>query len=111
MSSDRWDIVAKLPEGATQDQVPDMLLALLDDRFKLAYHRENKQRPVYALVVGKGGAKLKDTSSDPDIPVPDAADTVVYERRGTARCASLKRPGGAVAEADPPPSAALSSEP
>jgi uncharacterized protein (TIGR03435 family) len=77
MASDRWDIMAKLPEGATEDQVPDMLLALLEDRFKLAYHRENKERPVYALVVGKTGAKLKDTSSDPDAPLPDAAGTVV----------------------------------
>src|SRR5271163_446321 len=46
MSMDRWDILAKLPEGATQDQVPEMLLALLVDRFKLTYHRENKQLSV-----------------------------------------------------------------
>ncbi len=77
MATDRWDILAKLPEGATEDQVPDMLLALLVDRFKLAYHRENKERPVYALVVGKTGAKLKDTSSEADTPLPDAPGAMV----------------------------------
>jgi uncharacterized protein (TIGR03435 family) len=77
MNTDRWDILAKLPDGATEDQVPDMLLALLVDRFKLAYHRENRERPVYALVVGKAGTKLKDASPEPDAPVPDSASTMV----------------------------------
>src|ERR1700735_5059336 len=60
LNSSRWDIEAKLPDGATQDQVPDMLLSLLQDRFKLAYHRETKERQVYALVAGKTGTKLKE---------------------------------------------------
>ncbi len=55
----RWDILAKLPDGGSQEQVPEMLLALLTDRFKLAVHRENKELPVYALVVGKGGLKMQ----------------------------------------------------
>jgi uncharacterized protein (TIGR03435 family) len=77
LNTERWDILAKLPDGATQDQVPDMLLNLLVDRFKLAYHRENREQPVYALIVGKTGAKLKDVSSEADAPVPDAAGAVV----------------------------------
>ena len=55
----RWDILAKLPDGGSQEQVPEMLLALLTDRFKLAVHRENKELPVYALVVGKVGLKMQ----------------------------------------------------
>jgi len=66
----RWDILAKLPDGGSQEQVPDMLLALLTDRFKLAVHRENKELPVYALVVGKGGLKMKAY-----VPEPGAAET------------------------------------
>src|SRR5271170_6198092 len=69
MNTDRWDIQAKLPAGATPDQVPDMLLALLVDRFKMTYHRENKQLSVYGLVVGKSGIKMKETSSEPDAAV------------------------------------------
>ena len=34
-----------------------MLQSLLADRFKLVVHREMKEMPVYALVVGKGGPK------------------------------------------------------
>jgi uncharacterized protein (TIGR03435 family) len=36
-----------------------MLRTLLEDRFKLAAHRESKEVPGYALVVAKSGFKLK----------------------------------------------------
>src|SRR5215831_15057014 len=35
LASDRFDIAAKLPEGAKRDQVPTMLQSLLEDRFQL----------------------------------------------------------------------------
>ena len=35
MASDRWDITAKLPEGSSPKLVPQMLQALLRDRFQL----------------------------------------------------------------------------
>jgi uncharacterized protein (TIGR03435 family) len=71
----RFDIVAKLPDDATVDQVPQMLQTLLADRFKLAVHRDTKERSVTALVVGSGGPKLKETTADelqdidPDAPL------------------------------------------
>src|ERR1035437_6542153 len=43
MSAQRFDILAKMPEGATKDDVPVMLQALLAERFKLTLHRENKE--------------------------------------------------------------------
>jgi len=55
----RFDIEAKYPTGATEDQVPEMLQSLLRDRFKLQLHHDTKERVVYALVVGKNGPKLK----------------------------------------------------
>jgi uncharacterized protein (TIGR03435 family) len=55
----RWDIVAKLPEGASQDQVPEMVQSLLIERFKLAIHHESPENPAYDLIVDKGGPKLK----------------------------------------------------
>jgi uncharacterized protein (TIGR03435 family) len=58
LAGQRFDIIAKMPEGSTKDQAPQMLQALLAERFKLAVHRENKEGPVMALVVGKGGPKL-----------------------------------------------------
>jgi len=58
MSSERYDVHAKLPAGATPAQVPAMLQNLLADRFQLAFHRDNLEHPVYALLVGKTGLKL-----------------------------------------------------
>jgi uncharacterized protein (TIGR03435 family) len=55
----RLVINARIPDGATKDQVPEMLKSLLADRFGLIIHWEEKSRPVYALVVAKGGPKLK----------------------------------------------------
>src|SRR5664279_1179335 len=60
LDEDCFDIVAKMPEGATSDQIPAMLQALLAERFKLTAHKEDRTRPVYALVVDKGGPKFKE---------------------------------------------------
>jgi len=73
MRKDRWDIQAKLPEGAKTEQVPEMLQALLEDRFKVAVHRESKEHAVYALVVGKSGAKLMESAEAGPKPPSDNA--------------------------------------
>jgi uncharacterized protein (TIGR03435 family) len=67
IGSDRYNITAKLPAGAGQDQVREMLQNLLLDRFKMTVHHDTKDFPVYALVPGKNGIKLKESA-------PDAAD-------------------------------------
>ena len=43
-----------------------MLQTLLAERFKLTGHREQKVMPVYAMVVGKSGFKLKPLEGDPE---------------------------------------------
>jgi uncharacterized protein (TIGR03435 family) len=43
-----------------------MWQALLEERFKLAVHWEKKQRPMNALVVGKGGLKIAPEPPDPE---------------------------------------------
>jgi uncharacterized protein (TIGR03435 family) len=65
MASERFDISAKLPAGAKGEQIPEMVQALLEDRFGLKLHRETKDFPVYALVVAKAGLKMKETPPDP----------------------------------------------
>jgi uncharacterized protein (TIGR03435 family) len=72
MADQRFDIVAKLPQGAPEALVPEMFQTLLADRFKLTIHRENKEQPVYALVVAKGGLKLKEALLAADAPAPEA---------------------------------------
>ena len=65
MGAQRFDIMAKMPEGGTKEQVPQMLQALLAERFKLTIHRDSKEHSVYALVVGKNGPKMKEAEPDP----------------------------------------------
>ena len=64
IGSDRFDIDAKLPAGAARGQIPDMLQALLADRFELKLHREKKDFPVHALVIGKGGLKMTEAKDE-----------------------------------------------
>jgi uncharacterized protein (TIGR03435 family) len=64
----KFDIFAKLPEGASRDQVPAMLRDLLSTRFKLTTHREYRDQPVYALVAAKGGLSLQSASQNADAP-------------------------------------------
>jgi uncharacterized protein (TIGR03435 family) len=84
MASERFDVLAKLPEGASSGQVPEMLQALLAERFKLTVHRESKEHAVYALVVGKSGPKLKESAPDADAPAEtnDANPQVRVSGRG-----------------------------
>jgi uncharacterized protein (TIGR03435 family) len=53
-----YDIIAKLPEGGKGEQIPQMLQALLADRFKLTFHRETRSLPAYLLMPAKGGPKM-----------------------------------------------------
>jgi bla regulator protein BlaR1 len=62
----KFDISAKLPDGASRDQVPAMLQNLLKSRFKLATHREYREQPVYALVAAKDGLTVQPASQNGD---------------------------------------------
>jgi uncharacterized protein (TIGR03435 family) len=64
LATQNFDIAAKLPEGATRAQLPEMIQSLLAERFKLVLHRDKKEFPVYALVVVKNGPKLKESPPD-----------------------------------------------
>jgi uncharacterized protein (TIGR03435 family) len=74
----RFDVVAKLPQGASESQVPQMFQSLLIERFKLAIHRGSKEAPGYALVVDKSGLKLKPAAAGSEVaaPVPDTDPSV-----------------------------------
>ncbi|HWE52706.1 MAG TPA: TIGR03435 family protein [Bryobacteraceae bacterium] len=73
ISDQRFDIVATIPAGVPHDQVPQMLQALLADRFKLTVHHETREHSVYALVVAKGGVKMLPVAESDAQPNPDAA--------------------------------------
>ena len=56
--ADRFDIVATLPDNATSQQVPEMLRALLAERFTLVVHTEVRELPAFALVAARGDKRL-----------------------------------------------------
>ena len=93
----RYEISATLPPGATRDQVPEMLQVLLAERFQLKVHMESRQFPVYALVVSKGGLKIKGTPVDPNAPPLEASNTVGVAQ-GNGVVVSMR--GGTFAMAD-----------
>jgi uncharacterized protein (TIGR03435 family) len=74
LSNERYDIVAKPPEGATKEQVSVMWQNLLKERFGLKLHHESKEFQVDELTVAKGGPKLNRTdlepNADPFMPGP-----------------------------------------
>jgi uncharacterized protein (TIGR03435 family) len=85
MQTQKFDIAAKIPSGVTKDKVPEMVQALLAERFKLAIHRENKEQSVYALVVGKSGLNLEESTANSDAPNPDKpGNRKIYTPEGEA---------------------------
>jgi uncharacterized protein (TIGR03435 family) len=59
----RYDISASVPPGVKRDQFPEMLRALLEERFHLRVHHESREFPVYGLVLAKG-ATLKESPAE-----------------------------------------------
>jgi len=64
LTADRFDVVCKMPVASRKEDAPLMLQSLLADRFKLMVHRELKEQSVSALVVAKGGPKLKESTPE-----------------------------------------------
>jgi uncharacterized protein (TIGR03435 family) len=64
IDTEEYDIVAKMPPGTTKEQFQQMLQNLLAERFHLVIHHETRVLPVFDLVVGKNGPKLKESAVD-----------------------------------------------
>jgi uncharacterized protein (TIGR03435 family) len=62
MATERYDVVAKLREGTNKSEIPAMLQQLLVERFHLVVRQEEKAQKDYAMVVEKGGLRLKPAS-------------------------------------------------
>jgi uncharacterized protein (TIGR03435 family) len=95
LESDRFDVEAKAAGKVGTDQVRLMLQSLLEDRFQLRFHRETRRGPVYALVVAKGGPKLKLSAdqTSPDVNGPSPAGAGL--NRGVIRLGSGSMMGNA----------------
>jgi uncharacterized protein (TIGR03435 family) len=66
-----YEILAKVPTGATPDEFSAMLQNLLKDRCGLAWHFQEKTMKGYRLVIAKDGPKFKESTG---ASLPPAAD-------------------------------------
>lgn len=68
--TDRFDVTAKatVDGNLTEARLRPMLQRLLAERFKLTLHKESKEMSGYALVIGKGGPKIKHSVSSEEHP-------------------------------------------
>jgi uncharacterized protein (TIGR03435 family) len=70
IANDRYDIQATTGFTAGSDEIRRMLQALLAAQFSVQLHHEPKEMPVYALVLGRSGVKLKELPQNGDANTP-----------------------------------------
>jgi len=69
LGSDRYSIDAKAPGPQSLEMMRGpMMQALLEERFQLKIHRENKEVPVYELTLAKDSSKLRPKKEGSCIP-------------------------------------------
>ena len=67
-TKDHYDVtgVPDVDGAPNSRQMRSMIQKLLADRFKLTFHRDKQELPVYALMVAKNGPKLTKSAGDPN---------------------------------------------
>jgi uncharacterized protein (TIGR03435 family) len=65
-----FEIRAVMPDGATERDIPEMLKALLEERFHFRARIEQRPFPVYELVVLPSGSKLREVAAADDLKKP-----------------------------------------
>jgi uncharacterized protein (TIGR03435 family) len=92
LSTDLYFVDAKLPPGATKEQLRLMWQDLLAERFHLTLHIATKEFTVYELTVAKNGPKFKKSGVDPPrqepgfpVPAPGAKRAMSVVRPRTTR--------------------------
>ena len=86
LMTERFDVDAKIPEGATPAQVPATFQAMLAERFKLSAHFVEKERSGFVLTVGPDGHKLA-IAKGGGYSMPK--DETGYHLRGTLTAGTL----------------------
>ena len=71
VSDATYEIMAKIPAGASEQEFSAMLQNLLKNRFGLAWHFQEKSMKGFHLVIGKDGPKLRESTGT---SLPRAAD-------------------------------------
>ena len=97
LEMDRFDVIAKMPPETPPETQRLMLQSLLEDRFKLAVHKDVRPLPTYALTVGKK-AQLKEADGagdsgckpqSPSGPPPEGGIRMMTSLNGVATTFNL----------------------
>ena len=83
------DAVAEAPSDATNENLRRMLQKLLTDRFGLKFHQEKRQTQGFALVVAKGGPKIKEVKTGYEPPRAIYDDSLRRSIKGTSNLIEL----------------------
>jgi uncharacterized protein (TIGR03435 family) len=86
LATERFDVDARLPDGAGSQQVPGMFQAMLAERFQLSAHFVEKERTRFVLAVGPSGHKLSPANGG-GYSMPK--DETGYHLRGTLSIGTL----------------------
>ncbi len=89
LDDERYDIVATLPAGSSQADVPIMLRHLLADRFRLTVREATQSRKGFALVAGKGAPKLTRSKPNGNVGFNATASSVTFTGSTMAGFAKL----------------------
>ena len=92
LGQEHFDLAATIPDGVPATQVPEMLRALLANRFQMKLHEETKEFSVFAITIAKGGLKAQPSAPLPDSSKPRALDVTAG---GSAAGASADLGNGA----------------
>jgi uncharacterized protein (TIGR03435 family) len=82
LESQRFDLEAKAAALTALPQLRLMTQSLLDERFKLKFHRETRELPIYSLTLVKSGVKGPGLTDAPNEPCPPPTAE-------TARCGTV----------------------
>lgn len=93
VKSDRYDIAAKADGDPQLREIPALVQRLLENRFRLKYHWETKEAPVYHLVVSKPG-KLRESEFPDCSPPLSTPDPRRGAPAGDAPCGALMNSPG-----------------
>jgi uncharacterized protein (TIGR03435 family) len=85
----RFQIDARAERASKQSDLRLMLRAALADRFQLAFHRETRPAPGYALVVGSGGLKITPTDGTGEVTVDRGYNKLTAKNISMEQLASL----------------------
>jgi uncharacterized protein (TIGR03435 family) len=99
LESDRFDVIAKVPDNTSLETARLMLQSLLADRFRLVVHMDTKPMPAFVLSAGKSKPKLKESDASdntgcrrqPQTPQPGVIPPIVVSCRHITMDAFARR--------------------